>query len=153
MTSFASICKSVPAFLTAYIRGWQTFPEKGQIVHIDVLDCIAQLVSTATTQLCYCSSKIAIAGQGAWLCSSKTYLSVLKLNFMLFSHVIKHYNSLDFFQAFRDVKTILNLQAAGKPVVGGVWPTGLSVVHPWLIFCLSLNSLLNQLLTPYLLPH
>ena len=55
---------------------------------------MAHLFSFTTTQLCYCSSKQAV-DQGAWLCSSKTYLWGLKLNFMFFSHVTKY--SFDFF--------------------------------------------------------
>lgn len=77
--------------LIAYIRGWQTFPKKGPMTY--ALGCMVHLFSLRATTVALEQS----VDQGAWPCSSKTYLWGLKLDFMFFSHVTKY--SFDFLPA------------------------------------------------------
>lgn len=49
---------------------------------------------------------------------------MLKFEFHVFSYIIKYYSSFDYFQIFKNVKTILSSWAVQKQAAGQIWPTG-----------------------------
>lgn len=96
----------------------QTFMVKGQILNNFAFS--GHIIFVATTQLCCCSTKVAIdcAHKWTWLYSNKTYSQTLKFDFHM-----QYCFLLPFFQSLKYVKYVPSLQAVQKQAMCHIWPT------------------------------